>query len=182
VRVVRHADATLTIESGPVRLDYDPKRFMPQGTAWLSPGENRRITSNDDADGIMLYDEKGQRFSAHDSAAHPADFTIEQSGPVRACLRVSGEHSAGDTHMFRYIARIHIWRGQPYARVFYTFVNDRQDSLMARIRKLELRFGSTGKAGACLVEGKPASHGRLFQVDEAHYALDGKGPYTYFPA
>jgi hypothetical protein len=174
VRIVRQTDATVTIEPGPVRLEYDPKHFMPQGTAWLGAGKDRRITSNSDADGIALYDEKGQQFSAHGSAAHPAEFTVEQSGPIRACLRVSGEHASGDAHMFRYIARIHVWRGQPYARVFYTFINDWQDALMAKIKKLELRFGSDGNAGACLMDGKPASHGRLFQVDENHYTVDGK--------
>ena len=63
-------------------------------------------------------------------------------------MRVSGWHAtANDARMFRYVARVHAWRGQPYVRVFYTFINDRQDALMAKIRKLELRFWNRAGRG-----------------------------------
>ncbi|NQT38791.1 MAG: hypothetical protein HQ581_14950, partial [Planctomycetes bacterium] len=175
IRVTRQPDGKVTIEPGPVRLEYDPKRFFPQGEAWLTAGTNgrqadRRLTINCGADGVILQDgEKRSYFPA----AHPAEVTIEQSGPVRACIRVEGWHNSpsaetGDSKMFRYVARIHAWRGQPWIRVFYTFINDRQDSLMTNVRKLELRFWVRGVGGLDdnLLGGQSVREGRLFQVDE----------------
>jgi hypothetical protein len=177
VRVTKQPDGKVVIEPGPVRLIYDPKGFMPQGEAWLTdPGGNknndRRVTANSGADGVLLQDATGRDFFASAGLAHIA---IEQSGPVRACIRVSGWHETGQTdnqRMFRYVARIHAWRDQPYVRVFYTFINDSQDSLMAKIRKLELRFrrttGQRSDAG-----GEPEWETRRFQVDENQDGLNG---------
>ncbi|MFH1922310.1 MAG: hypothetical protein ABIP48_20805, partial [Planctomycetota bacterium] len=82
----------------------------------------------------------------------------------------------GPEPMFRYIVRVHAWRGQPWVRVFYTFVNDHQESLMTKIRQLELRFWSAEDSSArtCLLDGKPVGGGRLFQVDESQYLFDGE--------
>lgn len=173
VRVVTQSDGKVTLEPGPVRLEYDPKRFMPQGTAWLNTGaggeEPRRVTLNCVADGAWLVDDRGRDHLAHEQEA---EITIEQAGPIRACLRVTGHH--GPEPMFRYVARVHAWRGRPWVRVFYTFINDHQESLMAKIRRLELRFWSAEGAGTCLMDGKPAAEGRLFQVDESRYLVNGE--------
>ena len=184
VRVVRQADGKVVIEPGPVRLEYDPTQFFPQGAAWLTAGaggptEDRRVTINCGSDGVLLQDAAGRGYPR----LGPAQIAVEQSGPVRACIRASGRHGAGDSpgaaRMFRYVARIHAWRGQPYVRVFYTFINDHQDSLMAKIRKLEIRFwGRWAVEGprpdTCLLDGKAVARGRLLQVDEGQYLLDGK--------
>ena len=182
LRVARGADGKVTLETGPVRLEYDPESFFPQGEAWLAPGADgrqadHRLTVNCGSDGVAIQDDQGQGFSPHNPAAQPAEIIVEQSGPVRACIRVSGWHASADSRMFRYVARIHAWRGRPWIRVFYTFINDRQDVLMAKIRKLELRFwvradGESSLAD-CLLGGQSVPEGRLFQVDENHYLLDG---------
>ena len=179
VRVTKQPDGKVLIEPGPVRLEYDPKFFMPQGTAWLTATAGGRktgevpVTINCGAAGVFLQDEKGQCFPAH-NAAQPAEIAMEQSGPVRACLRVDGWHGGSQGRMFRYVARIHAWRGQPWTRVFYTLINDRQDVLMAKIRSLEIRFWVRDLPSTCLLDGKPAEKGRLFQVDESQYLVDGK--------
>ncbi len=179
VRVARAEDGKVTIEPGPVRLEYDPQKFFPQGTAWLTAGQGadakeQRVTINCGSDGIALRDEQGQHFSPLAPAAVPAEIQVEQAGPVRACIRVSGWHGQKDARLFHYVARIHAWRGQPYVRVFYTFENDCQETLMAKIRKLELRFWNHIADGDCLLDGKPMLSGRLFQVDENQYLIDDK--------
>ena len=45
---------------------------------------------------------------------------------------------------------------------------------MAKIRKLELRFWNSEATGDCLLDGKPTVQGRLFQVDENQYLIDGQ--------
>ncbi|MBN1441541.1 MAG: hypothetical protein JXA90_02480, partial [Planctomycetes bacterium] len=186
VLVERRPDGKVTIETGPLRLQYDPERFFPQGEAWLKAGSggleaDRRITVNCSSDGVALWTEKDGRPQPHSPIASPAEITIEQSGPVRVCIRASGRHGPADSPMFGYVARIHAWRGQPFIRVFYTFINDHQDDLMARIRKLELRFwvhpiGIDGARapGETLLGGERAREGRLLQVDESRYLLDGQ--------
>jgi len=176
VRVERQSDGRVTLETGPVRLEYRPKRFFPQGEAWLT-GEadgqesDQRLTLNCVADGVWLVDDRGRD---HLASERGAEITIEQAGPVRACLRITGHH--GPDPMFRYVARVHAWRGQPWIRVFYTFINDHQDELMAKIKRLELRFwaGRDLDTKTCLLNGKPVAEGRLFQVDESRYLLDGE--------
>ena len=95
---------------------------------------------------------------------------------MRACLRVSGSHDDDRGKMFRYVARVHAWRGQPYVRVFYTFINDRQETLMAKIRQLwSCSFLVPLGGGDCVCwTASPSTGERLFQVDENQYLLDGK--------
>jgi len=176
VRVERQSDGKVALETGPVRLEYDPKWFMPQGAAWLTGAgggqeSDRRVTLNCGSDGVRLMDDRGRD---HLASQAEAEITIEQAGPVRACLRITGHH--GPDPMFRYVARVHAWRGQPWIRVLYTFINDQPDALMGKIRSLQLRFWchTSLDATACLLDGKPAAKGRLVQVDENRYLLDGK--------
>jgi hypothetical protein len=178
VRITKQADGTVVIEPGPVRLEYNSKSdkgiFFPHGDAWLidhSRGREsrRRLTYNCVADGVLIAD--------RDHAYKPRieDIAIEQSGPVRVCIRASGSHVGGDSKMFRYVARVHAWRGQPYVRVFYTFINDRQDALTAKIESLRVFFYVFAGEAWGLFDGKlrKSYGGELFQVDEAHCRYTG---------
>lgn len=176
VRLTRADDGKVTIEPGPVRLEYDPQKFFLQGAAWLVAGQDaadkpQRVTINCGSDGLAILDQQGRHLSP---LAVPAEIQVEQAGPVRACIRVSGWHGQGEARLFHYVARIHAWRGQPYGRVFYTFENDCQETLLAKIRKLEFRCWNSQASGDCLLDGKPTAQGRLFQVDENQYWIDGQ--------
>lgn len=178
IRVTKQADGSVVLEPGPVRLEYGSKQeapyFFPQGQATLvdttaggKPG--RRLTYNCGADGVTLWAGQNGYFKPQIE-----EMVVEQAGPVRACLRVSGSH-VDKEKMFRYVARVHAWRGQPYVRVFYTLVNDRQDTLMAGFEGLGV-FLTTPAHGKpwSLLDGKLVDKGRLFQVDESHCLLDDK--------
>jgi len=176
VRVTKQANGKVEIRTGPLRLEYDPGRFMPQGEAWLGTGkgtEEHQVAQNCQNYLIWLHDEFGEYYTP---ALAKAEIDIEQAGPVRACIRVSGWHERRPGRMFRFIARIHAWRGQPWIRVFYTFVSDRQDALMAKIRSLKIDFWPAMECDepVYLLDGKPVSKGRLFQVDENHCLMDDK--------
>lgn len=175
LQVADGADGKVTIDTGTVRLEYDPQRFMPQGVAWLTSSDDRpdrRVTSNGESAGVVLCDENDRAHRLIEPAV--ADFRLEQAGPVHACLRARGWHQSGDARLFRYIARIHAYRGQPWIRVCYTFINDHPEALMTKIRKLELRLEASQGAADFLLEGQPVTSGRLFQQDEKHYLIDGQ--------
>ncbi len=169
----------VVVDTGPVRLEYVPHTFQPQGKAFLkgkaTDGSDYRVTVNCGAAGIVLRDTSKIVYRAHDQQGAPARFTLEQNGPLRSCLRVEGVHSSSDAHFFRYVARIHAYRGQPWIRVQYTFVNDYQDALMADIRDLQVQFyvRNTIQDDA-LLNGAHDAHGRIFQMDENRYQYDGK--------
>ena len=66
-------------------------------------------------------DNQGRYLSSHDPQA---EIVVEESGPNRLCVRVSGWHHAKSGKRFGvYTLRIHAYAGKPYLRVFHTFVN-----------------------------------------------------------
>ena len=51
-----------------------------------------------------------------------AEVEVEQSGPNRVCVRVSGWHCAHDGRRYAaFTLRVHAYAGKPYLRVFHTF-------------------------------------------------------------
>ena len=168
IRVDRAAGG-VAMETGPLRL-ADAVSLDLNGDGRFAPGE--RLVSG--GWGFVLTDAEGRRFSAPDPEAA---LEVEQSGPIRACIRLSGAHRSEQGRMFRYVARIHVYRGRPWVRVCYTFLNDYPDALMAKIRSLELVVRPSWEPATTrtvLLDGKPGRSGRLFQVDERQYQLDGK--------
>ncbi|MFH1919227.1 MAG: hypothetical protein ABIP48_04970, partial [Planctomycetota bacterium] len=74
MRVTSQSDGKVTLEPGPIRLEYDPKSFMPQGAAWLTSGaggqeSQSRITLNCIADGVWLVDDRGRDHLASEGEA-----------------------------------------------------------------------------------------------------------------
>jgi hypothetical protein len=167
----------VTIDTGPLRLRLSPTEFRLLDDVWLDANNDGRfsadeqVTGQDDA-GIFLTTPDGNVFRA-DRA--PATLTVEDSGPLRASVRIEGVHGSAEGTMFRYVVRVHAFRGQSRLRFHYTFINDHQDALMARIDALDLVFAHARKDGCRIVlDGKERAPGRLFQVDDGRFDVDGK--------
>ncbi|MHC4177883.1 MAG: exo-rhamnogalacturonan lyase family protein, partial [Planctomycetota bacterium] len=127
--------------------------------------------------GVELIDRTGEKQFVGQPVA-PEKIVVEQSGPLRACVLISGHHRCEEEQMFRYQLRIHAFRGRPFVRIFYTFINDYQNSLTAKLQELSLVFsvGVTPREEYYALiggeRGQPES--RLLQIDESHYELNGK--------
>jgi hypothetical protein len=183
--VVRRQTGRVRFVTGPMQLEIDASSVRLPGDVWwdrngdgrFDPGE--QIT-RPDSPGVMLTDGQGRQFS---SAAQgtPAEIAIEQSGPLRACVRIAGTHRGPEGQRFRYVARVHAFRGQPYVRVFYTLVNDYPDALMAHLRSAELVVRGADAEARCVLNGQPSAGGTLLQVDEAHYRLGTQGAGAHAP-
>lgn len=106
----------------------------------FQPGE--RVTSPDAPCSIDLVGEDGTVYTTLD---HPAEVRVEESGPRRAVVRVSGEHRSKDGRtLFAYTIRIHAYAGQPFLRLQHTFgYHDGQDEF-ASIRSLTLKLNLNG--------------------------------------
>ena len=168
---------SIKIQTGPLQVKLSADNFRLLDAVWLDAdsdgkySDEERVTGSDGA-GIMLMTPDGKTFHAD---RDKAKLTIEQAGPLRACVRVDGRHTGDDGVMFRYVVRLHAFRGQPFVRMTYTFINDHQESLMAGVDSLDLAF-ALAKEGSdkCILDGKAGQPGgRIFQLDEAHYLRDG---------
>ncbi|MEA1951419.1 MAG: hypothetical protein U9N87_08545, partial [Planctomycetota bacterium] len=173
---VDQTDDGVVIRTGPMRLAIARGGCPLPGQVSLDLDRDGRFAPEEqitdpDSPGVVLIDEEGREFS---TAAGPVEISVEQSGPMRACVRLAGQHVAGDGHKFRYIARIHAYRGRSALRIYYTFINDCQQPLMSRFKSLDFVMRRKTADGPTLLGGKVASSGTLLQVDENQYVIDGK--------
>ncbi len=190
VRVRKH-DNAVVVDTGPMRLELPCRGSGVLGSVWLDLDRDGKFALEERVAGpraseILLTDKEGRPYHGTSAATPAAEFVVEQSGPMRACVRISGHHVSEQGHMFRYVVRVHAFRGQPFVRCDYTFINDYQEALMAQVRNLGLRFpaplGPDGRprASSRILGGKRmqraerSSIDRLFQVDESHYQLNGE--------
>lgn len=179
--------STIIIDTGPLRLEIPPDGGLPWGNVWLDANADGAFSADErvsgpDSSAIVLTDAEGRHYSASaagsDRSRSVERIVVEQSGPLRACVRIEGHHVGERGRMFAYVARLHAFRGNPSVRLSYTFVNDHQDSLMARIRSLNLVFGLSGPDSAvrqCIFDGEKRSPEPLLleQLDETQYHLSG---------
>jgi len=178
VRVSEQGDVTI-IDTGPLRLELSRESLDPLGAVWLDRNGDRRFTNDEritdsGSGGLFVRDVRSRRFEA---AQGPSEITVEEDGPLRACVRVCGRLASSDGTMFSYVLRLHAFRGRPFVRCFYTFINDNQEALMADVQELGLTARlATGQAPAQshVLDGGATSGGRVFQVDENCYTLNGE--------
>jgi len=174
------ADGDVVVEAGGLRLGLDqPEGPAGPGRLWIErrAGEDGGTVA---AGGAIssLVDAAGSAFFAGSGDA--TQIVLEQSGPLRACIRVEGSYGSDRGEMFRYVIRIHAFRGQPFLRLCHTFINDGQRSLMARVRSIGLTFRVPEPAaprpysivGGSLEQG--ARNRSLLQIDERCYEVDGQ--------
>ena len=175
---VKEMDDSVTLDTGAIKIEVSKKRFRLLDQVWLDRnGDGRyadeeRVTASQGA-GIEVTTPNGDVFRA-DSG--PCQIRIEQRGPLRACLRMEGDHTGPSGKMFRYIVRLHAWRGQPFVRLHYTFLNDNKPELMSKIESLELTFAHARNSGEpqALLAGSRTDPTRLFQVDDGRYEINGR--------
>lgn len=177
LRVTAEAARTV-LETGPLRLELSREGFDPFGAVWLDRNGDGRFAADErvtrTSGGPFVRDPRGARFEA---GRFPAEIVIEESGPLRAAVRVTGRHAAADGTLFSYVMRLHAFRGQPFVRCQYTFINDRQDTVMAAVNELGLGATLAAEAGvpaAARIGGETSGVQRVLQIDEARYERDGR--------
>ncbi len=167
----------MTVDSHRLRLHLDRKNFRPLHAVWLDRNANgryeptERITA-ENSPGLVLTSPSGRSFSTHTSAMH---ITREQQGPLRACLRLHGSHRDDNGSFFRYVVRLHIFRGLPDIRFDYTFINDHTPTTMSGVDNLTCRWTLAGDGPFTHhLEGPRKKPTRLFQVDDRQFRIDGE--------
>ncbi|HSB15320.1 MAG TPA: hypothetical protein VLE22_12745 [Bryobacteraceae bacterium] len=151
---VKDEPEQVEVVTGPLRIRVSKQKYGVPGSVWFDTSGNGRFEPNEAilAPGTLeLRDASGALFS---SFAPPEEVVVEESGPVRAVVRVSGGHYAEDgRRLFRFITRLHAYAGLPFVRVEHTFENDSSAAEFTSIRSLVLRLPLT-PAGAGKIEGQ----------------------------
>jgi hypothetical protein len=109
------------------------------------------------------------------NSAPPEEVVVEESGPVRAVIRVKGHHHAPDGRkLFTYTVRIHAWAGRPFVRIQHTFGNDNPSPDFTSFRSLALRIPLAGAAARWAVGDSFTSSApiRLKQHTDDAYTIE----------
>ncbi len=166
---VTQDDAGVTVSAGPLSFRVNRRSFG--FLEWLEAG-GQRLNAAESRSAFYLTAPDGE---VYDSLGPPDEVAIEESGPVRACVRVSGKHrSAGGKTLFRYLVRLEAWAGEPYIRVRHTFENDCLDSEFTEISSLALRIplaGANPRPGAVKVRTDGGRQAGSIQWGEGRQAL-----------
>lgn len=168
---------TPRLETGPLRIQLSADRFRLLDAIWLDLDGDGRFSdvermTDERSTGIVLVAADGKRHRADLSLA---TWTIEQHGPLRACVRIEGRHGAKDgSTMFRYIVRLHVFRGQPFLKFDYTFLNDYQDALMAKFDAIEIVCSTKDGGDQFLLNGEQSKASRLYQIDDRQFQISGR--------
>lgn len=172
---VSQTDTAIVMSTGPLSLRLSPREFRLFDQVRLDlDGDgmceaDEQITRSEVA-GIVLTAPDGEVFQADQG---PARIVVEESGPLRACVRIEGSHHSRTNRLFRYIVRLHAFRGKPYVKVHYTFLNDHQTELMSKIKSLSLYVGLARKVSPQnLLNRQSVINGRLLQVDDERCEID----------
>lgn len=126
---------------------------------------------------------------AFTTAASPAEIAVEESGPVRAVVKVAGTHlDAEGEPSLDYAVRIYAFAGQPYVFVDHTFIARRDEPRTVPLGEVSLAlpvpFGADtlaafgGQGGQPIETALAAGQARLLQ--DGHLTSDdGRGRATY---
>ena len=134
LKVIENPD-TIAVVTGPLKFMVSKRRFGLFESVWL---EGRKVISPERPASLHL---TGLDGTVYTSLAPPDEIVVEQSGPMRAVLRVSGEHRAKNGRkLFAYTVRIHAYAGRSFLRVQYTFGNNSGATEFTSFRSLMLNL------------------------------------------
>ncbi len=183
LRVMQSADR-ITVETGPLRFAINRHRW---GLLESLSSDNRALISAEEPGTLEVTATDGTRYS---SLGAPEEVTLEQAGPVRATVRVSGHYRADNGRsLLAYTVRLHAYAGQRFVRIQHTWGNDFGEEEFASIRTLRLRLpllaGRSPAGRSWTLGGSPDQSGpfpgagpvHLRQHTDNRYAvvLDGGG-------
>jgi hypothetical protein len=139
--MARKEEGGIVVETGPLRA-----RLAAQGDRLFDEVSLGGHTLLRDGELVLLtdaVDDAEEGASARRRwRGRVAQVEIEQNGPVRAVLKLTGAHQGGDgASLLPFTLRLEFHRGSDTFRVLHTFVVD-VDPAMVQVRGIGLRFGA----------------------------------------
>jgi len=135
---VTQADRHIEIDTGPMtlgirsRFDHWRKPHTPELFKYCyvtdDAGRERDLFAGRVGPHLYATDTRGNRYDSRSSGPAPK-VTIEESGPIRTCIRVDGHHVMKEGPKFcPYTLRLHVFAGSTDIRIQHTFTFDQEPS------------------------------------------------------
>ncbi|NOX54203.1 MAG: hypothetical protein GXP27_07120, partial [Planctomycetes bacterium] len=148
---LRKTDRSVHVDTGPLQFEIDP-----HGNLTRFRLKNRPLSAGDAVCETVATDADGADYTTRNAAAK---ITVEESGPVRAVIKVVSDlRDAGGKRLFRIEKRIEAYAGQTFLRIHHTLVVDRPDTKFVELDRLAYRVPGLGLASAWRV---PTVRGRV---------------------
>lgn len=127
---VQAGDEAVTVDTGPLKFTVTKKNFNVFDRVWLNGAEvvapgtaALTLTATEGAfkvAGRALLDQESEPFETTPVASA---IEVEEAGPVRAVVKVTGAFMKGDQKSLDFLARYYALAGSPSVRVAFTVVN-----------------------------------------------------------
>ncbi len=120
--------AEFVVTTGPLRFTVPKNKTPGLAALWLDVNRDGRfdpaeqlIKPDDKSLGAYMISDAGTAFLGRLDAG--VSVVLEESGPLKACVRVSGWHvSESGQKLGQYILRYYAYRGLPFIRLYHTFI------------------------------------------------------------
>jgi hypothetical protein len=167
--------AGVELDTGPLKLRFDPREACFPARVWL---DDEELTDPRSPGAIELVDGAGTLYTSADG---PCAVEVEESGPLRAVVKVSGEHQAPDgRRLFGYVTRVGVFAGKTLVRVLHTWENNCTAAEFTVVRSLMVRVPLRLRGPTCTLMGdgaavyQGAGGPNLTQsVDDAYTVVEG---------
>ncbi len=123
---VNNGASTITVNTGVLSFTVSKTAFRLFESVLIdrdgSGGVNDECLNTAALKGVVVSD-LGTDYLMNQIA--PDSIAVEESGPLRVCIRVEGRHRSAPAgaDKLRYIVRIHAWNDQPFVKVVYSYKN-----------------------------------------------------------
>ncbi len=127
----------IIVQTGPLRFTVNKHAFNIVNEAWLDADSNgvftasERIVNSAANQGAVLVDWQGN--IRRDAERTNITVTIEESGPLRAVIKVSSptHFVATNNHLHGFAARIYAYAGKPWIKVDYQLQNGARNAAIS---------------------------------------------------
>jgi len=135
---VSEADDIITVITGPVKFTVNKKRFTILDEVWLDQNHDqifedseKIITTNAKNGGVFIGRLPGD--AQLDSSRTDVTFDIEESGPMRAVIRVEAltKYYNTDKHTHGFAVRIYAYANKPFIKIDYQLQNSAKNKVFA---------------------------------------------------
>ena len=123
---VTETSMAITVTTGPLRFVVSKSNFNLFDQVWLDLNSDRQYTADEEI--IALGTSPGPVVSANGvdylaSAQAPEQIEIEEQGPMKVVIKVSGRHYNGANFFLKYETRIYAYAGKPFVKVWHVYAN-----------------------------------------------------------
>jgi len=125
------------VNTGVMQVSFPRDRFAPFAGAKCGDRTVPDVDASPSAPkaGAVLTEATGRSFG---TLGPPESVVVEEQGPMRSVVRVSGRFAHQKESLFRYDAQVHFYAFKPFARMLFAFANDNTRELFTEIESLRL--------------------------------------------